>query len=435
MCLARARSELAMMALKIFWAVLLVYACSLGPGLLIVRRFRSWWPLERLVAAVGLSLFVLYLAGSVIYGLGLGAWAYYTVSLICLMLLALCVPDLLAMLRNVHLRRTLLWMGLLQAWCLAALAMIRHYSGGGWHGDWIEHFERCLFFLGQYPADRMFLRIYPLPARPPMMNVLGAFVMAQAGMEFPVFQVVFLLLNSLIFLPCVLLASSLMRGRGRRVGWIAVLFAVSPIFIQNVTYTWTKLLGGFYTVLAVWVYLRALRKNDAGRLVLAVALLAIGMLVHYSVAVFIVVLAVHYFLFEFWQRQRKWREVLGGAAISLVILATWLGWSIQHYGWRVTFASNTAVTSASPYSGWGNVEKIASNILHTVVPHPFFDTPGRDELFAQSITLGYWRDYTFLIYQTNVIVAMGCLGGIAILALRRSAWPRRGAARGSGGSG
>lgn len=405
--------------------MLLLCCCGLGPGLLIVRRFRGWWPLERLCAAVGLSLFVIYLAASVIYGLGWSRWACYGVSGACLLLVAVGARDLYGMLRSVRVRRALLWLGLLGAWCLAGLALIRHYSGGDWEGDWLEHYQRVRFFMGEFPADRLFLEIYELPARPPMMNLLGAFVMAQAGTEFQVYQVVFCLLNSLIFLPCVLLAAMLARRGGQRVALAAVLFALNPMFIQNVTYPWTKLLGGFYVVLAVWIYLRALRKDDSGRMVLAVGCLAAGTLVHYSVAVLGVVLAAHYFVLAFRKRRRKWRELMLGAATGVVILATWLGWSLHAYGWRSTFGSNTTVTDVSRLSAWDNVKRTGNNVLHSLLPHPIVGAPAREELFKQTSPWGYWRDYAFMIYQTNAVLAMGSVGGIVVLAmLIRRLWKK-----------
>jgi len=56
------------------------------------------------------------------------------------------------------------------------------------------------------------LSIYPLPARPPMMNVLCASVMAQTTDNFVAFQIVSVLLNVLAFLPCCLF---LRRWRSR----------------------------------------------------------------------------------------------------------------------------------------------------------------------------------------------------------------------------
>ncbi len=404
-------------AVKAFAAALLLVCCGLGPGLLVVRRLRGWWPLERLCAAVGISLFVVYLAASAIYGLGWPPQAQYGVTAICLVLLATSARDLYAMLANVRARRALLWYGVLVAWCLVGLSIIRHYSGGGWHGDWLEHFQRCLFFHYRQPLHEKFIGIYELPARPPLMNLLGAFVMAQVGTEFAVYQVVFLLLNSLIFLPCALLASSLARRGGRHVALVAVLFALNPMFVQNVTYSWTKLLGGFYAMLGVCFYLRALRKGDTLRLVLAVGFLAAGVLVHYSAAVYVLALAAHYLVFAVWTRRHKWRELLLGGATGATIMATWLAWSIQAYGWRATFASNTAVTSAGQFTALGNVEKVGSNLFHSLLPHPLFRIAAKEVLLDPRDALSYWRDYTFLIYQTNIIIAMGSIGGILIVGM------------------
>ena len=49
-------------------------------------------------------------------------------------------------------RRVIAGFGFLTAWSLLILAMIRVYSGAGWAGDWLEHFQRSLFFLQRFPV-------------------------------------------------------------------------------------------------------------------------------------------------------------------------------------------------------------------------------------------------------------------------------------------
>jgi len=49
-------------------------------------------------------------------------------------------------------RRVSTAFALLLLWTLVILATIRHYSGGDWFGDWLEHFQRTLVFFQHQPA-------------------------------------------------------------------------------------------------------------------------------------------------------------------------------------------------------------------------------------------------------------------------------------------
>ena len=48
-------------------------------------------------------------------------------------------------------RRALGGYGFLLAWTLLILTIIRVYTGAFWSGDWLEHFQRTLFFLHHFP--------------------------------------------------------------------------------------------------------------------------------------------------------------------------------------------------------------------------------------------------------------------------------------------
>src|SRR5262245_16965338 len=201
------------MAAKVALLLVLLPVCSVGPGLFVVRRLR-WSPAEKLCGAVGLSLVILYGTSFLIYALELPRFAFFVVTTGCLGLAALCVPDLRRLGRNHAVRRMCLAFGFLFAWGLLLLALVRHYSGGGWGGDWQEHYERSLFFLEHPPRDFQFVGGYTLPARPPLMNLVAAHFLAHTGTDFPLFQVVFLFLNLLIFFPlCLMLGYFARRGR------------------------------------------------------------------------------------------------------------------------------------------------------------------------------------------------------------------------------
>jgi len=60
--------------------------------------------------------------------------------------------------------------------------------------------------------------------------------------------------------------------------------------------------------------------------------------------------------------------------------------------------------------------KIGANFFDTIVPHPFrSDAP--PEMFRQPNAFGEFRDYFFLIYQTNAIFGMGAIGGPVVFYL------------------
>jgi hypothetical protein len=181
----------------------LLLICSLAPGSYCVRKL-PWSPLEKLSGGVGLSLVLLYLASWGVYclsprgagGTTVQTGAFVAVSLICVLLGILARKDLAGLIRSFRVRRAVLGYAFLLLWTVVNLAMIRNYSGLDWGGDWSEHFQRSLFFLHRFPAHTPILGGYELPARPPMMNVLAAFFLAQAQDRFELFQVASAFLNT-----------------------------------------------------------------------------------------------------------------------------------------------------------------------------------------------------------------------------------------------
>jgi hypothetical protein len=285
--------------------------------------------------------------------------------------------------------------------------MIRNYSGLDWGEDWLEHFQRSLFFLHHFPADTPLLGGYQLPARPPMMNVLTAFFMAQTQDRFEMFQVASAFLNTLVFLPCCLMLPALGLARRPRTLPLVALFAFSPVVMENATYTWTKSLSAFFVILVFWFYLAGRRKNDRMRMAAAFLALSAGLLVHYSAGPYCILLGLDYLLRVFWKRRRKWRELAAIVVPCALLLTTWFAWSVAVYGRGVTFQSNTSVTSARQYSG-SNLLKIGANLADSIVPYVL-----RSGLTStdQPNPTGIVRDNAFAFYQVNLIFGMGLVGG------------------------
>jgi hypothetical protein len=409
-----------MLAAQLGLTLLLLAVCSFAPGFFVVRRL-PWNPLEKLCGSIALSLIALYLLCFAAY-----CWMPDSLTAICRggaaisFLLALATwKDIRRLIGSFGVRSALAGYGFLLIWTCAILAMVRNFSGAGWGGDWAEHFQRTLFFLHRFPTSTPIVGGFTLPARPPFMNVLGAFFLAQTQDRFEVFQLVFAFLNLFLFLPCCLLLRAVVRKRRAGVLPLVALFALNPMMMEHVTYPWTKALTAFFVVFALWLYLAGLRKNDGGRIVAAFLALAAGVLTHYSAGPYALFLAGHYLLRVSPKRPRRVRElaIIGGSCALLLL--TWFGWSLAAYGTRDTLASNSSVKDARKYQG-DTVAKIAANLYDTVVP-AFLRDPDSLSMFDQPNATGRLRDDFFVIYQTNLVFGMGLAGGpLAIWLLYRA---------------
>ncbi len=409
--------------------LVLLPVCSFAPGFFFVRKLR-WNPLEKLCGSIGLSLILVYLACWGIYCVGargnnmpVQRLPFFVVSMICALMGALCWKDMAALWRAKSVQRALAGFGFLLLWTAILTAVIRNFSGALWFGDWLEHFQRSLFFLQHFPANTDIFPGYVLPARPPMMNVLTAFFLAQTADRFEIFQAVFVFLNVLLFLPCYLLMPALGPGAKRRTWLLVLLFASSPLVMQNSTYTWTKAAAAFYIVLALWFYLAGWRKRDSVRTTAAFVALAAALLVHYSAGPYILILTLHYLIRVWPHRPNRWRELAWITGICGLVTGTWLIWSMAVYGTNTTFTSNTTVTSSQKYAG-STLEKISLNLYDTIVPLLVREPKQLNQFDVQrrSATI---RDWFFIFYQVNAIFAMGLVGGPLVLWLTFRALRRR----------
>jgi len=401
---------------------------SVGPGLLLVRRARLAPP-ERLVVAVGLSQVLLYLVCFLFYLTPLSTKWHVVIALAYAAATLASLPQLFTLFHNRRIRIILAAYGGFLLWALLLVSFIRHYGGGTWSGDWLEHFERSLFFLERHPPTRTFLELYPLSARPPMMNTLAAHFMALAGPRYEVYQLTFLFLNSLVFLPCCLLAPNLVPPKGfRRLGrWtptlLILLLAASPMVAQNATYAWTKLYTAFYVLLALHLYLRGWRKSPGGApqsLGLAFAFLAAGCVVHYSAGPYALFVGLHY-LFAVLPRRPaslRWRECAQTAIGTVAVLGPWFLWSVLTFGPETTFGATSTVADSARMTPAENVRNVARNLSNTIVPTVVRNPSilGHDDL-RQPNPDGRRRDFYFLIYQVSLPGALGSGGFIVLLCL------------------
>ena len=391
-----------------------------GLGLPLVARL-PFAADERLTLGPLAGCVAVYLAAGVVYCCGLPAAAYWALPVAAAGALAWRWAAVRALVGEAPARRLLVLWLILAGWCLGWLTLVRSYSGGEWVGDWIEHYQRARFFLERQPLDTVFLRVYPLPARPPLANLAGAALLGLTETSFAQYQVFSTLLATLAFFPAALLARRFARGADPAAA-LLVLLMLSPLFVQNATFAWTKLPAAAFTLAGLYFFLRAGRATDDAGLRCAVLCFAAAVLTHYSAAPYVLVLSVAWFASRRseWRQAGFWRETLRLGVLGGALLATWFGWSLLRYGPGPTFLSNSTVTGSAGLTLAQQFAQRATNLFNTLVPHPL--RPAEYAFVQQASSLSWWRDYFFNIYQTNLPLALGSGGLVTLAAL---GWRRR----------
>ena len=124
----------------IVWLLLVGCACPLA------LRLRLD-PEEQVLASATLSVLLIFLFAWVIYVSGLPWILFRGLVLVAFIGVVLRVPKLAEFFRQRAASRMILAQMLLSACSLAWLMTVASYSGGGWTGDWVEHWERAKFFI------------------------------------------------------------------------------------------------------------------------------------------------------------------------------------------------------------------------------------------------------------------------------------------------
>jgi hypothetical protein len=302
---------------------------------------------------------------------------------------------------------------------------VRHFSGGLWAGDWLEHYERSTFFLDHASLNKRFLGYWLLPARPPLMNVVASFFMGQVGRHYYIFQVIFCFLNVSVFLSCCLMGTLFKRKNPNWILLITALFMLNPMFLQNVSFTWTKLCTSFFVIIGLYFYIKFLSDNKSCNFVLACVNISAGYLVHFSAGPYALFIVLHYLVFVFWKKgAERWREVLVTFFICSCLLLSWFGWSIYYFGVEDTFFSNSTYMHSAHLNFYQNIVKVSQNIFNTFIPHPLRGVSL--DAISQPSFLGFIRDNLFFIYQTNLIFTLGSIGGIFLIYILLSSLKNQG---------
>ena len=403
------------------WVLLLFPATLILPGFLFVRRLRGS-SLEQLLAAVVASCLGAYLVAFGLYLLKIpaawfGLWAGAGVAAAVLEW-----RHWPAFGRDADARACLGPWAAVTAWTLGVLSLVHNYSGLAWAGDWIEHFYRAMFFLNHWPLNFRFLDYYPLPARPPLANLVVGGLMALTGKDYAHFQLGNALFNTLAFLPAAALVRHLTRSRAAP--WLlALLWMLNPMMLENATFAWTKQSTAFFILTGLWFLLRGRTTGAAWREGLAFLALGAGAVCHYSTGPYLVATALLYLVAE---RRRLlhpagWRRVAGVAAGGVAVIATWAAWAIWRYGVHGMFLSNSTATYFPGVGTW--LRDLFANAWCTLAPQSPWQLHNW-VVFGSSDPVAIARDYYFGVYQTNFLWAIGSGAWLAALWLAVAAWRR-----------
>jgi len=395
----------------------------LGSTLLfVVLSTAMGWPLaarlrcsvsEQLIASTAFSLLFIFLFGWSVYVFDLPVGALRALPALAAVALAFSIRSLRQAWADPEFRNLVITQGVVTSWCIGWLALVLSYSGGNWVGDWFGHWQRAVFFLERLSPFLLFNGFDPVTSRPPLANiVVGAFMFITKN-DFAHYQLGLTVFGSLTFLPAALLARRFGSVHSTRV--VAVLLMVSPLFVQNATFAWTKLPATLFTLAALYWFLRAHDSDEpAAARPLVAANLGAAILTHYSAAPYALVLAVAWLVFG-WPRRKEsrwWQTTAKSAGIGTLTLAPWFTWALLTYGGRGTFLNNPSITDQAPTAG-AQLWAMLLNLRDTIVPHFFrWIEPG---WIAQASPWGWWRDWFFNLYQTNLIFAFGSVAWLAIL--------------------
>lgn len=385
----------------------------LGLGLLLASFVRGFSAHDQLSLGCGAAVVCLYLANFARYVLHLPSatqWLFALAGWAALLIRRRKVGELW---QEAPTQSAFRHWALLATWCLGWQALVVSYSGGGWSGDWQEHYDRAHFFLQHWPTDQLFIGMYPLPARPPMANLVIGGLLGLAGSEFFHFQIFCTLLATLVYFPLAGLVQRLRPGPQSQT-LLLVLLMFSPLFVQNATFPWTKLPAAYFIVLAADLLTRRPTVETARSLAFGLVALAAALLTHYSAAVWILALGVAWlaaYRTQFSEPANR-RSLLLGAAAGLLLFMTWLGWSLATYGASVTFTANTTTGFAPAMTATERVNNVLGNTYRTLLPAWLWE--GIPTQLQQQSLLARLRDRWFCLYQLNLPLAFGVCG-VAVL--------------------
>ncbi|MBN1901564.1 hypothetical protein JW926_09610 [Candidatus Sumerlaeota bacterium] len=350
---------------------LAVFIISYVPGRILLNRFSFLNQREKFALSFLVSCILIYLPGFICYILFPKSFsAYRILFLLILAGFLLSLKRIKIIISDKTERRLLLFALLMLFWLVAFHSLHRCYGGGGWGGDWYEHYERSLFLSAHYDRNYQFLDIYDFPARPPLFNLVCSFFFSIFGSSFWIFQIICSFLNMTLVLGAWLLIAQIFPSlkKSPLIAFIA-LFMLDVPMVRQMIYTMTKGLAGAYVLAGAAVYLKGRKDFDLRYLSLAFLLLSAGVLAHYSAAPFFLAISMDLALVFFIKPDRKkFISLVAVVLLSSAFLFSWLTYSIAFYGTQKTFLSNTTYTESKNLTLGKRISKDLYNLRATFLP-------------------------------------------------------------------
>lgn len=235
--------------------------------------------------------------------------------------------------------------------------LVPFYYGGGWYGDWFEHYQRTLFFLGKLPLDYRFLNLYGLLARTPLYHLLISFFLRDTHPEFYLYQALSTMLNTLFFLP---FFSFLLKWQKEK--FVFLLF-LSPFVMRMATYTFPKALTAFFVLTALYLLLFDRKKKQFLEIGL---LFGAAFLTHQSGFFYFVPVLIWLSL------RRKLQIALKMALWSFVPAAVWIFFGALFFTPRELILQTPSISYERPTSWLVFFNTKALNIIGAFLPAAFF---------------------------------------------------------------
>jgi hypothetical protein len=228
-------------ALLYFPFSIFIFLLYFLPGFLIIRFFKKFDGLEKLVLGFVLSTLIIFTLGLIVHILGF-EWNFFTLFIpIIILILILSLIK-----RNIKIDKEakflLIIFFALYLFKLLILINIEIFPIGG---DWIFHYDLSKIFLAKdwsFSTDRTILY-----------NFILAFFMAIFRSEYWCTQITSVLLNSLILLPTYLIGIKLFN---KKIATLSIfLLSITP-YTHWLLYTWSKCFAGFFILIIYYFILK-----------------------------------------------------------------------------------------------------------------------------------------------------------------------------------
>lgn len=323
-----------------------VFLLSYLPTVIILKSYFNLSDDEIIATSFGFSFFILSLISFVIYLLKLPTHFFSSLFTILIIVIIFFLKYKKRIDISHYLKREIFVLYLLYfIFILSVQFLYPVYGGGGWYGDWYEHYERGIFFLYQYPLDYKFLHnMYSLPARTPLFNLTATFYLSLFGDSFSVYQITSTLLNTTFLLPLYLLVKEI---KGRKFFFITMaVIILNPFFIKMTTFTFTKSCTAYYIILAIYFYIKFNKfSSEKKYLYLCSTFFALAYLTHQYATSYIFAVFLH-ILFR-----RNFSNLIIFLATIVILLVPWHIFSFYNFGIKETIFA----TPAFSYEGAENI--------------------------------------------------------------------------------